>query len=349
MAEPLVRFGYVTQRLAHLLPLLCFVSALAPACEPDPAGPDTTWREAFDARPIGWLMSTWAPSATTRYAAGGTPEAGVLMVDNGGSWAEVGATDSAFEGVPLLTWVTGFGPSDVTVVGARGTILHFDGSAWTRVPALTDQDLWGVWGASPNDLWAVGGTTSPGGHPVILRFDGAWHMIDTPALQKGNVRAFFKVWGTDKDNVLIVGQNGVVLRWDGQALHEELVGASDDLIALWGTDRDHIAAIGGRGVALLSTWNGQAWTTTQLPPLSGLNGVWMRDPGIIHVAGTLGVVATIDFATHRVDSLTLSQDLDFHAIHGDPSGRLTAVGGSFRSPVAPFLGLAWDRALAPGE
>jgi hypothetical protein len=337
--------------------ILSLVSVLASTgCEPDPEGPDTTWHEAFDARPVGWLMSTWAPSSTFRYAAGGAPEAGVLMATVDGhadrtadTWARVGVDDPAFAGVPLLTWVTGFGPDDVTVVGARGTILHFDGATWTRATALTDQDLWGVWGASAADLWAVGGTTSPGGHPVILRFDGAWHLIDTPALQKGNVRAFFKVWGTDEDNVLIVGQNGVVLRWDGQALHEELVGASDDLIALWGTDRDHIAAVGGRGVALLSTWNGAAWTTTQLPPLSGLNGVWMDDPEVIHVVGTLGVVATIDFTTHRVQAQTLSRDLDFHAVHGDPSGRLTAVGGSFRSPVAPFQGLAWERALAPGE
>jgi hypothetical protein len=36
-----------------------------------------------------------------------------------------------------------------------GTILHYDGAAWTEVQTL-EQQLNGVWGSSPADVFAVG-------------------------------------------------------------------------------------------------------------------------------------------------------------------------------------------------
>lgn len=319
------------------------------ACEPDPAA-GSDWHEAFDARPVGWLMSTFVPPGTrTRYAVGGAPDAGVVMRDAGDGWARVDL-GAAGDGVPLLNWITGFGPDALVVVGSAGTVLRWDGAAWSKEPAATDQDLWGVWGARADDLWAVGGTTTPGGHPVILHFDGhAFSEVPVPTLQKGNVRAFFKVWGTAADHALVVGQNGVVLRWDGAVWTEELVGASADLIALWGTDKDHVAIVGGRGNAIVTTWDGARWRTENLAPLSGLNGVWMRDRDVIHVVGTLGTVGELDFTTLAPRVRSLSQDLDFHAVYGDDQGRITAVGGSFRSVVAPFEGMAWERELEDGE
>jgi hypothetical protein len=321
------------------------------ACEPDPAVNDD-WHEAFDARSTGWLMATFSPPGTAgkvRYAVGGAPDAGVVMRDDGHGWAPV-ALGAAGEGVPLLNWVTGFGEDAIVVVGGGGAVLRWDGAAWTREATPTDQDLWGVWGPAADDLWAVGGTVTPGGHPVILHHDGiAWTEVALPTLQKGNVRAFFKVWGAGRDHALVVGQNGVVLRWDGAIWTEELVGASADLIALWGTGKDHVVMVGGRGNAIVTTWDGVRWRTENLAPLSGLNGVWMREPDVIHVVGTLGTVGELDFATLAPHVRSLSEDLDFHAVFGDEAGRISAVGGSFRSIVAPFEGMAWERELDDGE
>jgi hypothetical protein len=53
------------------------------------------------------------------------------------------------------------GPPDVYAVGWGGTILHYDGSSWSRMSSGTDRDLRGVWGSSgadsgPPDIYAVG-------------------------------------------------------------------------------------------------------------------------------------------------------------------------------------------------
>ena len=54
------------------------------------------------------------------------------------------------------TW--GSGASDVWEVGDLGTILHWDGSAWTRVSSGTTSTLSGVWVSEASDVWAVGGS-----------------------------------------------------------------------------------------------------------------------------------------------------------------------------------------------
>lgn len=339
---------------ARLGLLAVLVAGTLFACAPDPSGPevDTTWTEAFDATDAGWLLSVWGPSPGERFAVGGKPTAGHIEREQAdGTWAPVAVP----EGVPLLNWVFGFGGHDVTIVGNGGTILHGDGTTFARVPSPTDQDLWGVWGAAPDDLWAVGGNARPGGVPTILRWDGvAWTSVAVPALQKSEVRAFFKVWGTASDDVLLVGHKGVVLRWNGTALVEQLVGASDDLISLWGTSKDHVVIVGGRGNAVITTWDGTAWKTTiptdaQGIPLPGLNGVWMRSDAKFHTVGVYGTIARVDFASLAVEIADVSTPYDFHAVFGTSDDELIAVGGSFRQPAGPFVGVAFRRGLRDDE
>lgn len=115
-----------------------------------------------------------------------------MLRDDGGAWAPV----ALGRDVPLLNWLHGFGPDDLTVVGNGGTILHFDGVSWQTQSTTVTEDLWGVWGAAPNDLWAVGGRGRAEGQQTLLRFDGTtWRKVPTPALSRPNVFAFFKVWG----------------------------------------------------------------------------------------------------------------------------------------------------------
>jgi hypothetical protein len=44
----------------------------------------------------------------------------------------------------------------VWAVGKAGTILHWNGSAWSTVPSPTSADLDAVFGADACDVWAVG-------------------------------------------------------------------------------------------------------------------------------------------------------------------------------------------------
>ncbi|MCC7386513.1 MAG: hypothetical protein IT384_32035 [Deltaproteobacteria bacterium] len=333
-------------RLA-LLPLtITIITITAIACgEPDPPPPPPekpAWSEAFAARDLGWLLSVWGPSGSDLYAVGGAPAQGVVMHFDGSAWSR---RDLGLE-VPLLNWVYGFASDDLSFAGARGTLLHFDGARFTRSATITDQDLWGVWGASPDDLWAVGGNGAAAGQATVLRFDGArWRKVELPVLQRPNVFAFFKVWGSAHDDVYIVGQRGAVLHWNGSELGEISVGATVDLISLWGTGRDRVAIVGGRANGELITWDGASWTRHPLAPLAGLNGVWMRDPMRVHLVGEEGTIATYDWGTATYELEEAPTRLSVHAIFGDSSGKLTAVGGSLLSIEPPYRGVALTRGM----
>ena len=324
------------------LVVAAFCIACGSSSESEPA-----WAPAFDATSTGWLLNVWGPSADELYAVGGTPDRGRIVRFDGQAWTEM----SVGIDVPLLNWAYGFGAQNVWVVGNGGTILRYDGQ-WTRTPTITDQDLWGVWGAGPDDIWAVGGTVSPSGEATILRYDGqAWRRVDVPELSRSGVDAFFKVWGTGPNNVYVVGRRGGVLRWDGQTLREELVGTSRDLIALWGTGPDRIVIVGGRANGEVVTWNGVEWRNTVLGARPGLNGVWMRRPEVAHLVGGNGSILRFDFDTEAVeDDRPEGVELDFHAIFGvEAAGRMVTVGGNFSFADGPYEGVAYDRELSSDD
>lgn len=308
-------------------------------------GPDTTWREAFDASDTGWLMNVWGPSADEMYAVGGSFEAGTIVRHDGETWAPETIPD-----VPLLNWVYGFAPDDVWVVGNEGTILRFDGTEWRAVESPTGQDLWGVWGAAPDDVYAVGGTARMASiaTPTILHYDGAaWSVVDHGALMRDDVDAFFKVWGSGPDDVYVVGDKGIVMHWDGAAWEELFVGAADDLVSIWGTGPDDIVAVGGRSNGIVARFDGTEWRTEFVSPLPGLNGVWMREPGVAHIVGLRGTLITFDADSFEITEEPAGERLDFHAIYG-VDGQVVAVGGNLAFPADPE-GIAYRRELGDDE
>lgn len=318
------------------------------AC-PGPSEPEG-WVPAFDATESGWLLSVWGPTPDNLVAVGGTPDRtgipgrGAIMGFDGAEWAPVN-TGLA---VPLLNWAFGFGEDEMFVVGNAGTILHFSGGAWTSEVVPTEENLWGVWGAAPDDVWVVGGSGRTESVATLLHYDGSeWTLVELEIERSS--RAFFKVWGSGANDVVVVGQNGVLLRYDGVTWTEFGLGTNQDLIAVWGTGPDRIAVVGGRNNGVVATWNGAEWRMESLSPLLGLNGVWMRDDNVIHAVGIEGTLARIDFETLEYEEDFTDARTDFHAVFGDSSGRLTTVGGNFAFTAGPYEGIAYTRLLDADE
>src|ERR687887_2323503 len=79
--------------------------------------------------------------------------------------AEVRSSDGWSWSNPLpqgntLNSVWGSARDDVWAVGHFGTILHWDGSAWSAslsgIPTDDAHNFYGVWGSARDDVWAVG-------------------------------------------------------------------------------------------------------------------------------------------------------------------------------------------------
>src|SRR5690606_23021079 len=55
-------------------------------------------------------------------------------------------------------WVHVFSERAILVAGGEGMVLSWQEGEWRRVAGPdTRAAVWGVWGASPADVWAVGG------------------------------------------------------------------------------------------------------------------------------------------------------------------------------------------------
>ncbi len=304
--------------------------------------------------PEQWYMSVVHVGAE-RYIVGGNPSEGLMLHDSGdGALVPVELPSPS----GLLNWVHAFPDGTLVTVGYEGALFFKrPGGDWTRKNVDTAQQLWGVWGASPDDVWAVGGNGFSEGDAVL--FHGSLEDLQPMEIEltRPNVNAWFKVWGSSANDVFIVGQKGAILRWNGSELKEEGAGLSDDLIGIWGTGPDRVAVVGGRNNGVAALWDGTEWRGLELSPVTGLNGVWMRGDTLHAVGVDDGKVLRMSFATglllEEEDFLGINLEeargVDLHAIHGSDDGTVTSVGGNFVLQAGPYSGAVVSRGLGSGE
>ena len=137
---------------------------------PDSGDPDApgTWKiEEHDTRTSKYLYGVWGNDAA------------VWLVGEGGTARRMKRENVAsrvFEVIPtpvttILRSVYGVATNDVWAVGDDATVIHWDGTAWSRIATPFDSSsekptLASVWGSGPKDVWI-------GGNGIMLHFQGA--------------------------------------------------------------------------------------------------------------------------------------------------------------------------------
>ena len=151
---------------------------------------------------------------------------------------QIELADTGLEGITPdtnLMDVWGAGPDDIFAVGFAGTVLHYDGSGWTRMQSGSEADLEGVWGYALED--AEGNRTridvfAAGSDGTILRYNGTnWTPMlvvndpDPPNTSAEPVAGtFHDIWGIraggtgpdDHPVVVAVGGDGLIAELDGE-------------------------------------------------------------------------------------------------------------------------------------
>lgn len=324
-----------TSRFHFVAALSLAVSSLV-ACGDDPSPRDETPTFSDAARhPDAALLSVagTGPDDVWMVGAQATPtSSGLALHFDGTEWTEV---DTGV--MHDLWWVHAFEGGPTFIGGGGATVLRIDGDSIERTPTphFFGNTVYGVWGASPDDVWAVGGFAARAG--FIWHWDGtAWTEVDLPAdvPRNGNeIPALFKVWGTSSDDVWAVGSLGTVLHWDGTAWSNVPTETRESLFTVTGDD-DSVYIVGGSsaGVVLEASVDGVTDLTPEGAPL--LQGVTVDPEGRPVVAGLGGYAARLE-RSEWVD-LDLNLDLNaassVHAVWADTEGGLWAVGGAVLSP-----------------
>jgi len=145
-----------------------------------------------------------------------------------------------------LVGVWGASRQDLFAVGAKGTILHFDGRVWAPMPVEGAPHLVAVWGASGRDVFATGDAG------VILHYDGkSWTSMPANAkVAQGKTGLLTRPWGSGPNDVFVAGFDGVLLHYDGRAWTPISTGTTQDLNAVWGFSPEDVFVVGGGGTIL---------------------------------------------------------------------------------------------------
>jgi len=198
----------------------------------------SAWTELDSGRAYT-LWGIWGATPDDVWAVGGNildrSVPGVIRHWDGAMWSDATGVDTTGQ---MFFKVWGTATDDVYVVGDSGTILHYDGSAWTFQESGTTQRLLTLHGRAADDIWAVGGYSGA----VLLHNDGTgWSQVtlETEALQG--------VWTAPGQPVLTAGLNGLVVL--GSAGEREWriqdTITVECLHAAWGDDSGAMAVSGG--------------------------------------------------------------------------------------------------------
>ena len=232
---------------------------------------------------------------------------------NGRAWTVVPTPSPGPQGSGAgadLYGIAAVSARDVWAVGGtngdKTWIVHWDGTAWTRVPSpnpgqSASAQLNGVAAASGSSAWAVGGYTSLAtgkSLPLIEHWDGrAWTLAPSPAIRGGT--ALLGVAAVSPDSAWAVGVGGLIEHWDGRAWtmvpSPDLAGGGM-LRAVAALSPDSAWAVGARSLrpgqsltSLIEHWDGRAWTLVPSPAAGELTAVTAASPDNAWAVGSVSV------------------------------------------------------------
>lgn len=229
-----------------------------------------------------------------------------------------------------VLWSGWTGDGELFVVGDEGMVQRYTGSTdanseqWQAMTVPTRLPLHGIWGPSADNLFAVGWMGA------LLHFDGTqWQLLRGGVIddQGGRFAAceentpLFAIDGNDQGQAWAVGDDGIILHFDGTDWQREASPTQVNLRAVTCAADNTVYAAGGEGTVLKRDATGQ-WTNLDCPLSSGFHAVLVMDDGTLLLAGGRYFVDQGGFR----GELVRYQNGVFQALNfSDPMPRLRAL------------------------
>lgn len=233
--------------------------------------------------------------------------------------------------------------------GEDGLILRYRGGAFEIMETPGTATVFGIWGQSPDDVWAVGGASGGAAGAFAWRLQGdIWTPVDGFPAELGAEEATWKVFGRAAGDVWIVGTHGITLHYDGQSFTSETSPTESALFTVHG-NRDRMVAVGGFGTGVFIENSGDGWQDVTPPDSMQPIGVFMTDTGG-YAVGADGSVWHRDADGWQAETTGLPIFDALHAVWVDETGGVWAVGGQVQAfPLIRGLMLYKGTEQIPGE
>jgi hypothetical protein len=174
----------------------------------------TTW--TVDKPPAGTvdnriLAGVWSDGPSNGWAVG---NAATILHFDGTKWNLVSDVNHPVAAVDNYNAVWGSG-SDVWLAGGNGVLHCRSVTACSQDPVSGIDSLYGIWGTSNANAWAVGS------HGKIMHYDGTqWTSVATPTSHR-----LVRLWGSSAANIWAVGDSALV-HYDGTSWADSTGAAS---------------------------------------------------------------------------------------------------------------------------
>lgn len=272
----------------------------------------------------GALLSVWGASATDVWAVGGDPGDGrgpMALHFDGTSWKRLDTGQ-----VGDLWWVFGFAGGPIYMGGDGGVILSYAGGAFTKMSTPGTDVVFGIWGSSPSDVWAVGGATGGARGGFAWRLNGdKWENAPGFPASIATTDAIWKIAGRSANDVWMVGTNGKVVRFSGSPPLTEMTTGGESLFTVHANSK-RFAAVGGFGTGIILENEGANWVNATPPSAQALIGVVLTETGG-YAVGQYGSVYRRGSDGWKEEMTGFTLDESLHSVWVDPSGGVWAVGG----------------------
>ena len=215
---------------------------------------------------------------------------GIILHNDSTGWSDVSSvvTQEWFD-----VWASGDGSA--IVVGDLGLIIQGDGETWSEMShPMGEAPIEAIWGRSADDVFAAG-------EGFIIHYDGNEERKWTLHASTIQLATWRGVCGSGADNVMVVGSQGTIIRWNGSSWGKVPVEPkteataeapaeyyTEQLHGCWTLDSDTAWAVGEAGI-ILELIDGEFKKAENLIPVS-LRDVFAFSKDLVFAVGIEGVI-----------------------------------------------------------
>jgi hypothetical protein len=295
----------------------------------DDTPPDQAkWQLLGEHRPSS-LLAVWASSLDDVWVVGGREGAGgkpTVFHFDGAAWSQL---DTNMPNVDLWQ-VFGFANGPVFLAGSNGTILRFANNTFEKLTTPASDIVFGLWGSSPDDVWAVGGQTT--GRAFAWHLNGStFEAVPGVPAELETMGTVWKVTGRAANDVFMSASLGLILHWDGSAITNEKIGGEELLFSIGCSGTRCVSAGTNTTNGVLYQNDGAGWVS-RVPTTTG--PVWR---GVTPLGDDTYVVGQAGAVIHLVDDTWVSDPpkLSIKTLHANwnVDGNVFAVGGDFDQAI----------------
>ena len=275
------------------------------------------------------LTAVWGRNSNDIWAVGGNTvdQTGSLILHfNGKEWKRVYSNSDSD-----LWWIFGFDTGPIFFGGSKGLILKYSEGQFETMETPGDATVFGIWGVSENDLWAVGGNIINGA--FAWRYYGdKWENAERFPAGLSRTQSLFKVWGENSEKVWLIGTNGKTIFFNGKDFIGQSTKTQYPLFTIHGNNNFNTTIVGGLVKGIILEYIDDSWVEKSPKNTPHLMGIFRRENQAYAVGINTSVLHQINNEQWKKIDTGIKSKKGLHSVWIDEKGGVWTVGGDVLAP-----------------